>query len=324
MNGRKWIVRGLTGAALAWLAGGDASLSARQPAAPAGKATAISPKTAAVVNGESIGMAELDAVLKQAPMAVEASEEVRKQMRRHALAMLIDDTLMQQFLKANTPQVPKTDIDQKLAEMDAALKKENKSVESFCKENGQTVEQLRDGLSWMLRWSAWAKTNINDGNVKKYYEEYKDFFDGTTVRTSHIVARMAPSASAEDKAKAKAQLLELRGQLEAGKVDFATAAKSFSQCESSKTGGDLGFIARKTMVEESFAKAAFALQVGQVSDVVETGYGLHIIKVTERKAGPPSDFEKIKLQVRDFYTEEVRQTILAQQRQAAKIEVNIP
>jgi peptidyl-prolyl cis-trans isomerase C len=306
MSARRWLA---AGAALTWL-------MATVPA--------YAQKPAAVVNGEPISMADLEAVLKQAPQAVEMPEQVRVQMRRHALTMLIDDTLMQQFINANAPQVSKTEVDRKLAEMEAALKKENKSVDSFCKENGQTVGQLREGLTWMLRWLAWANGKISDADVQRYYEAYKDYFDGTTVRAGHIAIRLAENASEADRARAQAQLTELRAQLVAGKMDFAAAAKSYSQCESGNSGGDLGFIQRKTMVEESFARAAFALQPGQVSDVVQTGFGMHLIKVTERKAGQPSDFAKIKDQVREMYTEEYRLTVLAQQRKAAKLEINIP
>ncbi len=208
MNGLTWMMRGLTGAALTGLVWGAAAVRAQQPAAvqPVAAATAVKP--AAVVNGELIAMAELDAILKQAPMPVEVPEEVRKGIRRHALTMLIDDTLMQQFLRTNAPPILKADVDAKMAEMDAALKKDKKSVESFCKDNGQTVQELREGLTWMLRWSSWAKSHINDDQVYRYYQEYKDFFDGTTVRASHIALRMPENATEADKAKAKAQLTE--------------------------------------------------------------------------------------------------------------------
>src|SRR5260370_26195631 len=167
MNARTWMARGLAGAALIWLAGGDVAARAQQPATVAASATGLKP--AAVVNGEPISMAELEAVLKQAPMAVEMPDQVRVQMRRHALAMLIDDTLMQQFIKANAPQVPKAEVDQKIAEMDADLKKEKKSVEAFCKENGQTVEQLKEGLTSMTRCTTGPKGSITDADGERYY-----------------------------------------------------------------------------------------------------------------------------------------------------------
>jgi peptidyl-prolyl cis-trans isomerase C len=78
------------------------------------------------------------------------------------------------------------------------------------------------------------------------------------------------------------------------------------------------------MVDEAFARAAFALPVGQVSDVVQSEYGLHLIKVTDRKPGQASDYTKIEEQVQQIYAWDLRQSIIAQMRKTAKIEVNLP
>ena len=66
------------------------------------------------------------------------------------------------------------------------------------------------------------------------------------------------------------------------------------------------------------------MQVGAVSEVVASEIGLHIIKVTERKAGQPSDFNTIKDEVREFCAEEMRQNLLTQERKAAKIDIQLP
>ena len=78
------------------------------------------------------------------------------------------------------------------------------------------------------------------------------------------------------------------------------------------------------MVDESFARAAFSTPVNGVSDVVPTDSGLHLIKVTERKAGEPSDFSKIKEEVRKCCVEEMRMRLVDELRKTAKIEVNLP
>ena len=79
------------------------------------------------------------------------------------------------------------------------------------------------------------------------------------------------------------------------------------------------------VMAESIAKVAFSLPVNGVSDVVESEYGLHLIKVTERKGGErPSDFEKIKDYVRDLCTQEMQLGLLDELRKAAKVEINLP
>ena len=129
------------------------------------------------------------------------------------------------------------------------------------------------------------------------------------VRASHIVLRV-PRATEADRAKVRQQLTELRAQLAAHKIDFAEAAKKYSQSPEAANGGDIGLIPRKMAVDENFARAAFSTPVNGISDIVQTSYGLHLIKVTERRPGEASDFSKIKEDVRYFCVDEMRMKLL--------------
>src|SRR5262249_52909758 len=160
--------------------------------------------------------------------------------------------------------------------------------------------------------------------LKKYFADNKDFFDKVTVRASHIVLRVAPDAPAEERQEARQKLAAMRQEIAANKVSFADAAAKHSHCPSAPKGGDLGYFTRKWMVEEPFAKAAFALKVGEVSDVVTTDYGYHLILVTDRKPGVAADFEQAKEDVRDCLLEEIRQGVLLDLRRTAKVEVKLP
>src|SRR5262249_890387 len=97
------------------------------------------------------------------------------------------------------------------------------------------------------------------------------------------------------------------------------------QCPTATQGGDLGTFPRKMVIDESIARAAFSLQVGGISDVVQSDYGLHLVTVLERKAAEQSsEFDKIKDVVRDFCTEELRFSMLQQLRKEADIKITMP
>ena len=176
----------------------------------------------------------------------------------------------------------------------------------------------------MLQWNAYVKDHLTDADVRRYYEENKDFFDRIDVRASHIVIRLAAEAGGAERQSTRAKLQALRNEIVSGKIDFAEAAKKHSQCVSAPSGGDLGYFPRKFMVDEAFGRAAFALKVGEISDVVQSDYGMHLIKVTDRKPGQPSDYNKIKDSVREFCIEEMRLNLLAQERKQARVEVYVP
>lgn len=316
MSRQKWVTRSLI---LALLLGGIVpQVAAQQPGQPAN----VIP--AAVVNGESIPMSDVEAIMRaRGPSAVPTSDVQRKQMQFTALEMLIDDMLMQQFLRKNGPKIDPAEITKRFAELEDGLKKQGKSLQDFYRDANQNEFQIRTGIMNMLQWEKYISGRVSEADVKKYYDTNIDFFNGVAVRASHIVIRTSPESTPGEKAQAQARLMALRQEIVAGKIDFAEAAKKNSQCATAPEGGDLGYFPRKWMVEEAIAATAFALKVGEVSNVVQTDYGQHLIKVTDRKPGQQSDFNKIKDQVREFCIEEMRQALLQQERRTAKIQVNL-
>jgi len=331
MTWRKWAGRGVAGvAALACtVAGASAQAPGKSgppPAAPARPAAPADLKqVVAVVNGEPITMADVDAVLKMAgPAPMPLPEAQQKERVKIAVNMLIDNTLMHQFLAKNTAPPQPAEVEKKLAEMETALRQQKKTLAEVCAETHMTPAKLREDVADHLRWAAYVREHVTDPTLEQYFKEYKDFFDRVLVRCSHIVIRLAPNASEPDKAQARAKLQAVRADLAANKIDFAEAAKKFSQCPTAEKGGDLGYVPRKSVADDSFARAAFALQPGQVSDVVQTDYGFHLIKVTERKPGQPQEYAKIKEQVRDVYAEELAVRLVGEQHKTAKVEVHLP
>jgi peptidyl-prolyl cis-trans isomerase D len=135
-----------------------------------------------------------------------------------------------------------------------------------------------------------------EAELKSYFEQNPaEFRTERSVHARHILFRLAAGAAPEEEKKIRdrAQLVLDKAQ---GGTDFATLAREFSQDSSGPAGGELGWFSAGQMVPE-FEKAAFALGKGQISDLVRTQYGFHIIKVEEvREAGAPP-FEQVREQV---------------------------
>jgi peptidyl-prolyl cis-trans isomerase C len=127
---------------------------------------------------------------------------------------------------------------------------------------------------------------ITDDQAKKYYDDNPNLYSSTQIRASHILVK--------DEAQAK----EIRDQVKADPSKFADIAKEKSTDKTSGAkGGDLGMFGQGRMVPE-FERAAFALKPNEISDVVKTQYGYHIILVVERKEGERRPFDQVKEQIK--------------------------
>ena len=143
-----------------------------------------------------------------------------------------------------------------------------------------------------------SKINVTDQDVKSYYDANQDAFkQPEMVRARHILIKADKTASDEEKNKAKEKAEGLLKRIKDGE-DFAKLAKEYSDDTGSKSnGGDLGFFAKGKMVKP-FEDAAFALKPGEVSGVIQTDFGFHIIKVEEKKAAGIVPFEEAKEKVK--------------------------
>jgi peptidyl-prolyl cis-trans isomerase C len=328
MKRQTGIMRKLAGCtALVVLASGAAGQTPPSPSAVVPVTATVPAKPAAIVNGEAIPAGELDRVvemlLKEKFKVQPATEAQRRQIRLEVLGLLINDALMRQFMQKHAPKVEPAAVDKELAALAAQLQKQDppKTLQDFYRDTHQSEAQFRAVLASRLQWDAYVKAQVREADVKRYYEESKDFFDQVAVRASHIVIQVPASATDGERKAARDKLQAIRAEIIAGKLDFAEAAKKHSQCPSAPHGGDIGYFSRKGMLDENFARAAYALKAGDVSEIVTTDYGLHLIKVTDRKPGKPSDFEKIKDEVRDWYVQELAQQVLTNERKSAKIEM---
>ncbi|KKB63143.1 peptidylprolyl isomerase [Robbsia andropogonis] len=147
-----------------------------------------------------------------------------------------------------------------------------------------TPEQARIEYVVLSAQALSAASVPSDADIQKYYQaNLKQYQSEGQVRASHILIAVPKDASADVRAKAKAHALEVLKEVKAHPDRFAAIAKKESEDPgSADKGGDLGFFDHSMMVKP-FADAAFALQKGQISDLVQSDFGYHIIEVTDTK-----------------------------------------
>ncbi|GBC77134.1 Foldase protein PrsA 3 [bacterium HR08] len=167
--------------------------------------------------------------------------------------------------------------------------------------------------SYLLR-ELQQRMSVSDEEIRRYYQEHKNEFE--QVRARHILFSTRPIARdgnpPPDRETVRRKAQEVLRRARAGE-DFAALARAFSDDPGSKDkGGDLDFFGRGRMVRE-FEDAAFALQPGQISDLVETSYGFHIIKVEARRIAPLDEETRLQIEqtIRQKKIQERIQHILA-------------
>ncbi len=255
-------------------------------------------KTVAVVNNEVITLEDFNK--KTGPMIDQYRrvykgtdiEEKIKAMKKEMLTQMVEEKLLRQEAKKQNIIVTKQDIQKGVDEVKKRFNpdKDYQEYKDELKRQGYTEKVFENDIKEQLMVMQLIEKEIkskatlpNEAEIQKYYDEHKkELKQDEQVRARHILIRLDEKADLKTQSAALKKIQDIQAKAKKGE-DFAALAKEFSEDPGSKeNGGDLGFFTKETMVPE-FSKAAFALKSGQVSDIVKTSFGYHLIKVEETK-----------------------------------------
>lgn len=322
----------LKGFVIAALLGCSAVSQAAEPgtaSAPAvAQATAIQGPIA-IVNGVTIDAIELRRAEKVMLRGQSVPAEQQAMVDKQALEQLLSAELLYQAASKLEVKDLDKQVDEKLAQGKARFANEQDFAKAI-KDLDMDEKVLRDYTRRDLLISKFVESTIvptikvTEEEARKFYDQNPDKFTRSeTVKASHILIGTEPSASAEDKKKAREKAEKLRKELAAG-ASFEELAKGNSTCPSSQQGGDLGFFGKGQMVPP-FEAATFALKPGEISDVVETQFGYHIIKLTDKKAAETVTFKEAQPRIEEYLKGQKVNTAvgdyITEAKKTAKIEV---
>ncbi|MDI6712609.1 MAG: peptidylprolyl isomerase [Anaerosomatales bacterium] len=280
----------------------------------------------AKVNGEKITREEFDSIVTVAKKqdttlaSLKEGDPMLLQYKRMILDSMIEAVLVRQEAKRLGIKVTDKDIDAKLAEIKASYPDEN-SFNEVVKQSGMTMEQIRQSISDQLIYQALydkvaPAPKISEDQIKKYYEDNKStqFSKEPEAHLQHILF------AENDKATAEKVLKEIQGGADFG----ALAAKYSTDPGSKNSGGDLGSAPTSRYVKE-FQEAADKLKVGEVSGLVKSQFGWHIIKKLGETPGGIQPYEEVKDLIKSTLEQEARtktwNDYLAKLKEKAKIEI---
>jgi peptidyl-prolyl cis-trans isomerase C len=313
-------------------AGQPGQPAAAAPAPPAKPLPAELPPVLARVNGEDVTKVDFDRMIKN--MELSANQPVpaerRDEIFRKVIDQLVTYTVLTQETRARKVAVTDAEVESNIQQMRSQFKNEQDFAKALAA-RGMSIDKLKADTridisinKMMEAEAAAAQQAPTDAQVREFYDKNPDKFkQEEAVRASHILFKVEESADAATKKKVRDQAEAVLKQVRSG-GDFAELAKKHSADGSAPQGGDLNFFTKGQMVP-AFDQAAFSLKPGEISDIVTTQFGYHIIKVTERRAPSTVPFEQVSGRIKEFLTEQQKQqkveAFVTALKQKAKIEV---
>ena len=282
-----------------------------KPKQPAGETVVVE------VNGVKFTQKELDEKIDRTIASVQGMvpPEQLGQFRGNLKEKLVEDfvtrTLISEQIEKNKIKADDAEVAKALEEVQAKVPP-GMTLEEMLKQGGITVEELKENITFSLRANKLFETQVQtdyvptDAEIQKYYDDNKKKFDTPeTVHARHILIKVDEKDDDKVKAEKKKKIEGLRKQLTEG-ADFEKLAKENSECPSKERGGDLGTFPRGRMVKP-FEDAAFKLPDNELSPVVETKFGYHIIQVLEHNEAENKSLESVKVTITETLQNQKKQ-----------------
>jgi peptidyl-prolyl cis-trans isomerase C len=272
------------------------------PAWSADKATS-SEKKAASVNGKSISKIQFERELavfqKQAAQkGQQLNDADLTTVKNRILENLIETEILYQQSQKEGIKVDDQAINEQIETIKKRFPDEaayNKALEGMNVSEKEIRGQIQRGLAinQLLDTNIRKKITVTEEESNKFYNDNPNFFkQPEQVKASHILIKVAPDAEESKKIQARKKIETIQKKVRQGE-DFGLLAKANSEGPTAQREGDLGYFSQGQMVKP-FGDAAFALKVGEVSEIVETQFGYHLIKVTDKKPARTIPYKEVQ------------------------------
>jgi peptidyl-prolyl cis-trans isomerase C len=264
---------------------------------------------AAVVNGTVITQAELDSQMKIVIDRLRASGRLPDvsqldQIRSQVLENLVARELLYQESQKKGIKISEEEVNKQLINVKAQFPNEAEFNNALIRMNlteASIKEKLQRDLALkkLIEDEVAPKVTVSDSDIRAFYENNPETFkQPERVKASHILIKVDPKADASQKAEAQKKIDSVQAKLQKGE-DFGALAKEYSEGPTGPKGGDLGYFTRGQMVKP-FEEAAFAMKPGEVSGMVETRFGYHLIKVTDKTPEGTMPYDDVKERLAEF------------------------
>jgi parvulin-like peptidyl-prolyl isomerase len=309
-------------------------------AAVATPAQGIYPGDAVRVNGETVSYQRFQGfyVEHRNSIGVQVGArgdqfELLTRLRKEAMELLIEQVLVKQAADKEGIDVDPADVDKTVEEFRAVFKTDI-SYESRLQNEGFTEESYRKHVERMTASKIYLDriraevADVSDSELEQYYRDNERRLTlPEQVRVRHILLTWKPLGTKDDRETIRRQMDPILERARNGE-DFAALAAEFSDdFATKKVGGDTGLFHRGQMAP-AFEDVAFALEPGEISDPVETGFGVHIVKLEEHRPSRLVPLDEVRGMLRDHVREEKMRIAVEEKiselRAAADIEILIP
>ena len=265
--------------------------------------TSAADGTLALVNDVPITKGQLDMELKRVEKQAEMKNNPiapaeRNKIQKELIETLINRELLYQESLKKGYDIQPAELDREFKTIKARFANQRGYQQALADmgiSEEKFKEQVKRGLSIrkLLEKELYEKLEVTEQESRSFYDNNPNFFQKPEqVRASHILVKMVEDDDEEKQAAARQKIEDIQKKIEGGE-DFAQLARTYSEGPSSAQGGDLGYFDRRKMVKP-FSDAAFRLQPGEISPIVKTRFGYHIIKVVDRKPETKLAYEEIK------------------------------
>ncbi len=298
---------------------------------------AVVDRVVAVVNKEIITLSEVEKRIPPLSEEIVAEHRLEKQERmqalcRQVLEKLIEEKLIDQEAKKSGIKISSKDIEAALEEIKRRSSATQEDLEKALAVEGMTLETYKKQIEKSLQrqklinWSVKVEEKAGEKELREFYKNnISHYRTNETYRPGQILFIIPKGATPEEIREIRKRCQKVLEKIRKGE-DFGEMAILYSEDTSNKDHGDLGYF-RKGELLPVFEREALRLKVGEVSGIIRTDFGFHIIKLLDRKGTDPLPFEEVIERVKaDYYDDEMEKSFkqyLSTLKEKAVIEIKL-